>query len=121
MAMTGATFENAVDEMLGRLHPILLTIQQGGGEDALCSLQQQLLELMGLVERNPGIEAATGDLYAAAEALVADRAASSQPIARKLRLLVHAHQRFREQLSAAQPLKPSRRSIWLHGNLRFAA
>lgn len=119
--MTETTFENAVDEMVSLLHPILLTIQQGGGEEALYSLQQQLIELMGLVERNPGIEAATGDLYAAAEALVADRAAGSQPIARKLRLLVHAHQRFRDQLSGARPLKPGQRSIWLHGNLRFAA
>jgi len=119
--MTETTFENAVDEMVGRLHSILLTIQQGGGEEALYSLQQQLIELMGLVERNPGIEAATGDLYGAAEALVTDRAARSQPIARKLRLLVHAHQRFRDQLSAARPLKPGRRSVWLHGNLKFAA
>lgn len=119
--MTETTFENAVDEMLGRLHPILLTIQQGGGEEALYSLQQQLVDLMGLIERNPGIEAATGDLYAAAEALVADRAACSQPIARKLRLLVHAHQRFRDQLAAARPLQPGGRSIWLNVNLRFAA
>ena len=119
--MTETTFENAVDEMVGRLHSILLTIQQGGGEEALCSLQQQLIDLMGLVERNPGIEAAIGDLYAAAEALVADRAPCSQPIARKVRLLVHAHQRFCEHLSGARPLKPGRRSVWLHGNLRFAA
>jgi hypothetical protein len=119
--MTETTFENAVDEMVGRLHPILLTIQQGGGEEALYSLQQQLIELMGLVERNPGIEAATGDLYASPEALVADRTTCSQPITRKLRLLVHAHQRFREYLSTARPLKPGRRSVWLHGNLRFAA
>ncbi len=119
--MAETTFENAVDEMVGRLHSILLTIQQGGGEEALYSLQQQLIELMGLVERNPGIEAATGDLYAAAEALVADRAACSQPIARKLRLLVHAHQRFREHLSAARPLQPGRRSVWRHDNLRLAA
>jgi hypothetical protein len=120
-AVTETTFENAVDEMLGRLHPILLTIQQGGGEEVLYSLQQQLIELMRLVKRNPGIEAATGDLYAAAEALVADRVTCSQPITRKLRLLAHAHQRFCDHLSAAQPLEPGRRSIWLHGNLRFAA
>ena len=35
----------------------------------------QLIELMGLIERKPGIEAAIGDLYAAAEALVVDRTA----------------------------------------------
>jgi hypothetical protein len=74
----------------------------------LYSLQQQLIELMGLVERNPSIEAATGDLYAAVEALVADRTTGSQPITRKLRLLVHAHERFREHLPAARPLKPGR-------------
>jgi hypothetical protein len=119
--MTETTFENAIDEMLGRLDPIMLVIQQGGGEAALYSLQQQLIELMGLIERNPGIEAATGDLYAAAEALVIDRAASLQPMARKLRLLVEAHQRFRNQLSAARQLKPGHKGVWLHGNLRFAA
>ena len=119
--MTETTFENAIDEMLGRLDPIMLVIQQGGGEAALYSLQQQLIELMGLIERSPGIEAATGDLYAAAEALVIDRVASLQPMARKLRLLVEAHQRFRNQLSAARPLKPGHKGVWLHGNLRFAA
>ena len=46
-AMTETTFENAVDEMVGRLHSILLTIQQGGGEEALYSLQQQLIDLTG--------------------------------------------------------------------------
>jgi hypothetical protein len=121
MSVTEATFKNAVDEMLGRLNPIVLLIQQGGGEAALYSLQQQLIELMSLIERNPGIETATGDLHAAAEALVGDRIASMQPMARKLRLLVDAHQRFRDQLSTAQPLKPGRKGIWLHGNLRFAA
>jgi len=35
----------------------------------------QLIELMGLIERKPGIEAAIGDLFAAAEALVVDRTA----------------------------------------------
>ncbi|MET0529353.1 MAG: hypothetical protein ABW003_13635 [Microvirga sp.] len=119
--MTEATFENAVDEILGRLDPIVLMIEQGGADAALYSLQLQLIELMALIERNPGIEAATGDLYAAAEALVVDRTACLQPMARKLRLLVEAHQRFRNQLSAARPLKPGHKGIWLHGNLRFAA
>jgi hypothetical protein len=121
ISMTEATFKNAVDEMLGRLDPIVRVIQHGGGEAALYSPQQQLIELLGLIERNPGIEAATADLYAAAEALVVDRTASMQPMTRKLRLLVDAHQRFRNQLSAAQPLKPGHKGIWLHGNLRFAA
>jgi hypothetical protein len=121
ISMTEATFKNAIDEMLGRLDPIVRVIQQGGGEAALYSLQQQLIELMALIERNPGIEAATADLHAAAEALVVDRTASMQPMARKLRLLVDAHQRFRNHLSAAQPLKPGHKGIWLHGNLRFAA
>jgi hypothetical protein len=76
ISVTEATFKNAVDEMLGRLNPIVLLIQQGGGEAALYSLQQQLIELMSLIERNPGIETATGDLHAAAEALVGDRTAS---------------------------------------------
>jgi hypothetical protein len=40
--MTEATFKNAVDEMLGRLDPIVRVIQQGGGEAALYSLQQRL-------------------------------------------------------------------------------
>jgi hypothetical protein len=120
-SMTETAFGNAIDEMLEKVEPILAAIQQGRGETELHNLQRQLIDLMALVERDPGIEAATGDLYAAAEALVVDRVVCSQPMARKLRLLVGAHQRFRDRLFTAQPLQPGRKSVWLHKDLRFAA
>ena len=119
--MTETTFKNAVDEMLGRLDPIMLVIQQGGGEAALYSLQQQLIELMGLIERNPGIEAATGDLYGAAEALVVDRTEVCSPWLESCGCWLMPISVSVTRLSAARPLKPGHKGIWLHGNLRFAA
>jgi hypothetical protein len=119
--MTQTTFDNALGEMLQAFETILAAIRQGGGEGDLHNLQQRLIDLMALIERDPGIEAATADLYVAAEALVMDRTAHVQPMARKLRLLSDADRRFRERIPAARPLKAGSRSLWLHKDLRFAA
>lgn len=119
--MTHTTFDNALAEMLQALDTILDAIRQGGGESDLRDLQQRLVDLMSLIERDPGIEAATADLYVSAEALVIDRNAHAQPMARKLRLLNDADRRFRERIPAARPLKAGSRSVWLHKDLRFAA
>src|ERR687893_3056586 len=104
--MAHATFTAKIDEMLGMIEHALAAIEQGGGQPELRSLQKLLQELlincMRLLERNPGIEAAAFDLYAAASALVTDRAQNTQPLPRKLRLLREARLRFRQRLAAAR-------------------
>lgn len=119
--MTQDTFANALDEITAHLTTSLNAIRQGGGEADLQGLQRQITDLIALIERHPGIEAAMADLYVAAEALVNDRTAQSQPMARKLRLLADAQRRFFDYLVTARPLERGRRSSWLHRALQFAA
>jgi hypothetical protein len=97
----------AVDDKLASIAPILTRLEQEGESLDLRDLGQHLIDAMGLFQRNPGIEAAADDLYAAAAALVMDSTVRSQPIARKLRLLKEAHLRFRNRLvSAAERVGP---------------
>ncbi len=119
--MTRDTFDNALDEILQHLATNLDAIRQGGSEADLREVQCRITDLIALIERSPGIEAAVADLYIAAEALVSDRVVQAQPMARKLRLLADAHRRFCELLPAARPLERGRRSVWLHRSLQFAA
>jgi len=87
-------FAQAIRERLERMEPILSRIEQEGSEADLHNLRLLLIEVISLLERDPGIEAAVDDLYAAAAALVRDSYVASQPLARKLRLLRDARQRF---------------------------
>jgi hypothetical protein len=99
--MTPELLARTIDERLAFIDPIVDALEQGGGESDLRDLRLLLIDTIGLLKRDPGIEAAAEDLYAAAAALVSDSAASSQPIARKLRLLRSAHARLRERLAGA--------------------
>jgi hypothetical protein len=110
--MTHKAFNARLDEMLEMIERALAAIEQGGGQPELRSLQKLLQELlincMRLLERNPGIEAAASDLYAAASVLVADSCLGAQPLARKLRLFREARlrvpaQRARHQDRVATP------------------
>jgi hypothetical protein len=91
----------AVDDKLASIASILVSLEQGSGSVELRDLAQHLIDAMGLFQRNPGIDAAADDLYAAAAALVADRMVGSQPLVRKIRLFKDAHLRFRSRLLAA--------------------
>ena len=116
--MAHATFTAKIDEMLGMIERALAAIEQGGGQPELCSLQKLLQELlincMRLLERNPGIEAAAADLYAAASVVVIDSTRNAQPLARKLRLFREAHLRFRQRLTAARPSEHGTNIVWRH-------
>jgi hypothetical protein len=108
--MTPDSLARTIDERLAFIDPIVEGIEQGGGESDLRDLRLLLIDTIGLLKRDPGIEAAAEDLYAAAAALVSDSTASSQPLARKLRLLRTAHDRLRERLSgAAERVGPQER------------
>jgi hypothetical protein len=75
-------------------------------------LRQLLIDLMVLLERDPGIEAAAADLFATASALVRDTAAGHQPGPRHLRLFREARVRFRERLVAARPSEQGTKIVW---------
>jgi hypothetical protein len=112
-----------VDRVVALLDPALTGIEQGAADvelkDLLVLVRELLTDFIGSVERHPGIEAATADLYAAAVALVRDSAASPRP--RKLRLFREARARFGERLAAAKPGKGGSRTAWRHHELMLPA
>jgi hypothetical protein len=91
----------AVDEKLASIATVLTRIEHEGGWADLRSLSLHLIEAMSLFQRNPGIEAAADDLYAAAVAVVADGLMEPQLNTRTLRILKEAHRRFRSRLEGA--------------------
>jgi hypothetical protein len=123
-SMAHPSFATKLDEMLEVIERALSAIEQGGGEPELCSLQKLVEELlvncMRLIERNPGIEAAAADLYAAASVLVADYTVSAQPLVRKLRLFREARLRFRQRLTMAHPSEHGTNIVWRHHELLSA-
>jgi hypothetical protein len=100
-------FEAAMRERLGFLEGAVARMEQGGGADAaLREIGTFLLDLLTLVERDPGLELAADDLYEAAAILAAGPSIAD---ARRWRLLRDAARRFRERLDAAHPGERARR------------
>ena len=114
--MTLKTFSTTLDEVLGLIEPAVAGIEQGKGAAELLELEQllrrALVDLLRLIRRDPGIEAATWDLYGAAVALVRDHGAGEMPMARKQRLLREAHRRFHDRLGSAQPSEQGIKLVW---------
>ena len=85
---------------LSLIAPVLREIEQGGqGLDL--PISAHISFSLRLFERNPGMEAAADDLYAAAVTLVRENMSFSQTSARGRRLLKEAHLRFCSRLEAA--------------------
>ncbi|WP_230533832.1 hypothetical protein [Microvirga roseola] len=97
--MTHKTFAENVEERSAAIELVVTLILQEGREAGLHDLRVLLIDVMGLMKRDPGLESAADDLYAAAAALVKDSSSGLQPIARKLRLLKDARERFCSRLS----------------------
>ena len=119
--MTNRTFSNVTDKVLVLIEPALEGIRRGGTErelaDLQSSLRQLLVELMRLLERDPGIEAAVADLYDAAAAFVRDTGSGSQPSSRILRIFRQARMRFQDRLVAARPSEHGMAIVWRNHEL----
>lgn len=113
-----------IDRMVGLIEPALAAIERGGSEqdlkDLRTLLQNLLIDLMRVVERDPGLEAAAADLFGAASAIVRDHCVDAQPHARKMRLLRETRVRFRERISAARPSELGTKILWRHHELLCA-
>ena len=100
-------FEAAMRERLGFLESAVARMERGDGADAaLREIGTFLLDLLTLVERDPGLELAADDLYEAAAILAGGPSIAD---ARRWRLLKDAARRFRERLDAAHPGERARR------------
>jgi hypothetical protein len=122
--MTEKTLNEAIEEKLKLIAPTLKAIQYGGDHSYLGDLQtllrKNLASLLVLFERDPGLDAATADLYAAASAIVRDIAETS-PYARKCRLLKEAQARFEERIAMARPRERRPSVSWRQNELFLAA
>ncbi|HEX2136538.1 MAG TPA: hypothetical protein VHG30_11640 [Microvirga sp.] len=122
--MTVQLFVNPVDEVLGSIEPTLAKIEferaESEARELHESLRRALISLMTLLERDPGIETATADLYAAATALT-DPSGRAGPAPRKLRLFRDARARFRDRLARARPSEYGTRPGWRLEELLLSA
>jgi hypothetical protein len=123
--MTQASFAERLDETAELLTCALNAIEQGGEhvdlDDLVGLLGYQLLACMRLVERDPGLEAAASDLFAAATALVRESRNGLRASPRIQRLLKDARTRFTSRLEAARPSEHGTRIVWRHRELVKAA
>ena len=123
--MAEKRFTDAIEEKLAFISPTVKAIEFGGDQPYLYELQallrQHLASLVVLFERDPGLDAATTDLYAAAAAVVNDTTMASQPLARKRRLLREAQARFQERISTARPNGRRACAAWRQNELFLAA
>ena len=123
--MVETSFTDTIEEKLAFISPTVKAIDFGGDQAYLRELQtllrQRLASLVVLFERDPGLDAATADLYAAAAAIVNDTTAASQPLARKRRLLKEAQARFQARIATAQPDGRRAGAAWQQSELFLAA
>jgi hypothetical protein len=123
--MADKRFTETIEEKLALITPTLNAIEFGGDQAYLRELQtllrQHLTSLVVMFERDPGLDAATTDLYAAAAAVVNDTTIASQPLARKRRLLKEAQTRFQERIATARPNGRRASAAWRQSELFLAA
>jgi hypothetical protein len=99
--LTVSPFSAAVRDRLILVERAAHAVEQGGGDPNVRDLRLQLVGLLGLIDRNPGIEAASQDLYEAAAAYARGGSAITSAV-RQLRLLTEARLRLRARLSEAR-------------------
>ena len=103
--MAHQSFTEAVQQVSDFVAQALTRIENNHGEEAeLHNIRAYLLNLLELVERSPGLEAACDDLYETAAALVSTRNTDGPAVLMKRkRLLREAYQRFQIRLVTAHP------------------
>ncbi|MBB4041934.1 phosphate uptake regulator [Microvirga flocculans] len=99
--MSESSIAQTIHERIEAVKKVVNLIAQSGREDDLHDLRVLLINTTSLLKRDPGIEAAVDDLYAASAALVKDALSGISPTARSLRLLLSASERFCDRLTAA--------------------
>ena len=109
--MAHGAFSEAVQAAAELIEEVIAGIEQNHGDpDGLPSLRVHLVELLSLIERSPGIDAAADDLDAAATGLVQTTAAEgASSLVRRQRLLREAFKRFQQRLAQAKPSAKAQR------------
>lgn len=113
--MADMTFSETIRERIAAVGVVTETIAGKGGETDLRDLRVLLINTMSLLQRDPGVEAAVDDLYAAARAIVKDAAVGFHPVQRNVRFLLSALKRFSDRVPVVAGLSEPDDSMRLRG------
>lgn len=113
--MARKNFAETIGERIAATELVVDAICQQGGEVHLHDLRVLLINTMSLLARDPGVEAAVDDLYAAASAIVRDASVGSHPVPRNIRFLRSALVRFTERVPALLGEEGTNDSMRLRG------
>ncbi len=107
--MTPSTFAAILEDRLKQVEDAVALVEQGHGRTVeLDTVRGNLIDILELVERNPGIEAAADDLYDIAARTVVGNVRERQQSDRGRRVLREGLMRLQERLSTAQPASRAR-------------
>lgn len=113
--MTDESFEKTIRERIAAIELVTESIVGQGRDADLHDLRVLLINTMSLMKRDPGVEAAIDDLYAAAKAIVRDAALGVHPVPRNVRCLRSAHARFSERVPVVAGLSEPDDSLRFRG------
>src|SRR4051794_7718650 len=103
--MPARSLPGALAEALGSIERAVERIRTGdGGDTELRDIRAHILSMLDLVERDPGIDATSDDVFASAKAL----AEGTDKGTRMSRLTDEALLRFRDRVALGQPSKRAR-------------
>jgi len=115
MLMTDKSFAETIRERIAAIELVTEAIAGHGKETDLRDLRILLINTMSLLSRDPGVEAAVDDLYAAARVIVMDAAAGVHPVTRNVRLLRSALVRFSERVPVVSGLLEAENALRFRG------
>jgi hypothetical protein len=100
--MTPELRDEIVSKRIVGIDSALIQISQDhDAKGAAVTIRAHLIDLLGLLDRNPGLDAASDDLYKSVMAIVEASAHGSGAEDRQVRLLAEAYARYRDRLGAA--------------------
>ncbi len=107
--MTQKSFTETLEETMSFIERALDRITRNEGAEAeLHNVQAYVLNILELVDRDPGIDAAADDLQNAVRSFVVGRIDQGDA-PRRGRLMREAYLRFHDRLTAARPSEHARR------------
>ncbi|WP_414473981.1 hypothetical protein [Microvirga sp. M2] len=113
--MTEKSFADTIRERIAAVEVVTEAIAGEGSETDLRDLRVLLINTMSLLSRDPGVEAAVDDLYAAARETVKDALAGVHPVPRNVRLLRSALVRFCERVPVVSGLSDADDALRFRG------
>jgi hypothetical protein len=99
--MSENTFTAALDVRIEALKVVLNHVADNGSTACVSDLRVLLLSVLGLVNRDPGLEQAADDVAAAATVVARSRVSGEAPDTRSLRLFTSFRDRLLSRLDSA--------------------